>query len=127
MKKIIFALFLGLFITQAHAQRNNELVLNNQTIQDNLKGNWTLISVQPSDANVEIRGMNFKGVGYGEILKMKDGKLTPVISKIFATNNNSITFSDADGNRIMYKVLSMSKSTMQLTDGTVTMTFGLAK
>jgi hypothetical protein len=127
MKKLIFALIVSLTGLQASAQRNNELVLNNQTISDNLKGTWTLLSAQPNDKEVTIRGINMKGMGFGEIIKMTDGVAKTVICKIYATNNNAITFNDGDGARNIYTVISLTKTTMQLSDGKTTMNFGLVK
>jgi hypothetical protein len=117
MKKIILVVFSFLFIHIAKAQEST-LTINNQTITDNVIGKWRLMSSNPSDAVNLVKGFIVKGPGYGEITKgnsAEDSK--PVVSKIFAQGNNSICFSDAEGNRTTLKVSVLRKDQLTVTDG----------
>jgi hypothetical protein len=127
MKKfIITALFFTLFAsTQSFAQRgSSEITINTENIQKTLVGNWAVTSIQPNDADVLIQDIAIKGAGYGEVMKKKaDGTFAPVICKIYAQNNSEIMFSDAEGYRVVYKVVSLTKSTMQLRNGATTVNY----
>jgi hypothetical protein len=124
MKKIIIACLMMLSAANMYAQKNNEIAINAANIETVLNGKWTMTKVQPKDKDVLIKGFEMKGTGYGEILKTSpDGTTKMVICKIFGINQNSIVFADADGSRVVYKIVMMSKNAMQLTDGVATLDF----
>jgi Lipocalin-like domain len=122
MKKIIMTGMLAIISLVAVAQKG-EIVLNSQNITATVVGKWNVVSIQPSDKVSSINYIDVKGPGFGEVGKRNDqNEIKPVISKIFAANNNVLIISDADGKRTQYTIKNLSASTMVMTDGTVTLT-----
>jgi hypothetical protein len=122
MRKFIFtSLLIGvglLFSSTANAQ-DGGILINNKTIEECLIGKWAVIRVRPNDKAVSLRGFTMKGTGYGEIESVAENNSTKkVLGRIFALNNNSIVFTDNEGHRIIYKVEYLTKTMIQLTDGT---------
>jgi hypothetical protein len=124
MKKLILLSILSLGIVNIYAQKNNNIVITAANIEAALTGNWIMAKIQPDDKGVFIKGFTMKGTGFGDILKNSGtGETKTIISKIFGFNQNSICFVDGDGERIVYKIVSMTKNYMQLTDGDRTIDF----
>jgi hypothetical protein len=124
MKKIIIATFIMLSTINIYAQKSSDLAITSANIETVLTGKWNMVRVQPKDKLVMIKGFTMKGTGYGEIIKTNDdGTNKTIISKIFGLNQNSIVFADGEGMRVVYKIVTMSKNAMQLTDGVATLDF----
>jgi hypothetical protein len=124
MKKLIIACLLSLSALNINAQKNNDIAITGANIETVLTGKWNMVKVQPKDKAIAIKGFEMKGTGYGEIAKTnEDGTSKNVICKIYGVNQNSIVFADGEGMRIVYKIISMSKSAMQLSDGVATLDF----
>jgi hypothetical protein len=126
MKKIIIStLLLAMVSATAFAQKSNTAIpLNNENIQKTVIGDWNIINIQPANADVKIKNISIKGAGYGEVMKQKeDGTEVSIICKIYAQNNSEIMFSDAEGYRIIYKVISLTKNTMSLSNGKFTVDY----
>jgi hypothetical protein len=122
MKKIVIFIMVIFLSNIAIAQRSQQSVnINNTAITETVTGKWKMISVQPSDKAVAIKAFEVQGPGYGQIVKT-DGGAT-VVSKIFAQNNNSIKFYDAEGNNFGYTIISLTSSKMVVSDGSATITF----
>ena len=123
MKKTLLMLFFTVAALQVFAQKNNPLIINNETISNTLNGKWELTNAQPNTNEVLYAGFELKGVGYGEVTKKGDTKSAPIISKITANNNTDIVFSDAEGIRTSYKIESMSKTVLVLSVGKSILTY----
>jgi hypothetical protein len=122
MRKIILTGMLAITSLIAVAQKG-EIVLNSQNITATVTGKWNVVSIQPSDKLSSINYIDVKGPGFGEIGKRNDqNQIKPVISKIFAANNNVLMISDADGKRTQYTIKNLTATTLVMTDGTVTLT-----
>jgi hypothetical protein len=122
MRKIILTGMLAITSLIAVAQKG-EIVLNSQNITATVTGKWNVVSIQPSDKLSSINYIDVKGPGFGEIGKRNDqNEIKPVISKIFAANNNVLMISDADGKRTQYTIKNLTATTLVMTDGTVTLT-----
>jgi hypothetical protein len=121
MKKLLLIAFLGLGFMETQAQAR-DLNINVTTLNDVVKGKWILTNVNPAGA-APFQEFNIKGPGFGEVGKLRDNnKIEQIISKIILGNGN-ISFSDADGDRVNLQVTQLSKTSLKLTSGSITMLF----
>lgn len=118
MRAIILFVFLSLAAATTYAQ-SKELNINATTLNEVVVGKWILTNVDPAGA-APFQEFQVKGPGFGDVSKLRDDKkIEKIISKI-VLSNNSVTFSDADGDRYTFKVLELTKNTIKLSDGKVT-------
>ncbi len=126
MKKLAFTLLtLCSLSLSGFAQKTAKAItLNTENIQKTVVGNWIVQSIMPNDDGILIKDISIKGAGYGEVMKKKeDGTQAPVICKIYPQNNSELLFSDAEGYRVAYKVVSLSSSEMVLSKGKTILTY----
>jgi hypothetical protein len=124
MKKILFATMLVATSICTFAQKQNTVAITAANIESTLNGSWKIARVSPSDKQVSIQSFVLKGAGYGEITKSIDkGLVKTVFSKIYGINQNAIIFADAEGVRVVYKIIELQKNLIRLSDGEATIDY----
>jgi hypothetical protein len=127
MRKIFLLLAVSFITLQAVAQNKSAVVaITASNIESVLSsnGDWKLIRATPNEKGIKIKSFTMKGAGYGEIEKIQaDGSTKKIFCKIFGMNQNAICFGDADGERVIFKLIEMTSNTLRMSDGTTTVDF----
>jgi hypothetical protein len=122
MRKLLLVVLLA-FAGQATYAQGRELNINVSTLNETIKGKWFLQNANPANA-IPFQEFTVKGPGFGSIGKLKsDGKgLEQIVCKIIL-GNADITFNDADGEHQVYRITELSKTSVKMSNGTVTLVF----
>lgn len=122
MRKLLL-LILVAFSAIASKAQSKDLNINASTLNETIKGKWFLQNANPANA-IPFQEFTIKGPGFGSIGKFKsDGKgLDQIVCKILL-GNADITFNDADGEHQVFRITELTKTSIKMSNGSVTLVF----